>query len=137
MKGPTSSKRLRLQTKLQPIGSRILEVPEDLSRTELRDPGSPFIAYVPPGSIAKGEALVKTGGGKTVACGVCHGEDLRGLGPVPGLAGRSPSYVARQLFDFQSGARKGAWSDLMKGVVAKLTLEDLIAIAAYTASRAP
>jgi cytochrome c553 len=122
----------------EPIGKRVLEVPQDLERTELRDSASPFIAYVPPGSIKQGENLVKTGGGgKTVQCGICHGPDLKGLGPVPPLAGRSPSYTARQLFDFQHGARNGLWADLMKPVVAKLSEDDLIAIVAYTASLTP
>jgi cytochrome c553 len=122
----------------EPIGKRIMEMPEDLERTELRDSQSPFVAYVPVGSIKKGEALVNTGGGgKTVRCGICHGTDLKGLGPVPGLAGRSPSYTARQLFDMQHGARNGLWTELMKPVVAKLTDDDLIAIAAYTASLVP
>jgi cytochrome c553 len=123
----------------EPIGMRIIEVPENVEHTEaLRDPRSGFIAYAPVGSVKKGEALVTTGSsGKTVACGVCHGPDLKGLGPVPGLAGRSPSYTARQLFDFQQGARKGLWSDLMKPVVAKLTEEDLVTISAYLASLAP
>ena len=72
----------------EPIGSRIIEMPENLERTELRDSKSSFIAYVPVGSIKKGEALVKTGGaGKTIACGVCHGEDLKGLGIVLPPAG--------------------------------------------------
>jgi cytochrome c553 len=123
-------------TETEPIGDRIIEVPEHPDQTDLRDPRAGFVAYVPVGSIKKGEALVTTGGGgRTVACGVCHGPDLRGLGPVPGLAGRSPSYQARQLFDMQSGARKGLWSDLMKNVVARLTPDDVIAIVAYTASR--
>ena len=96
------------------------------------------MAYVPTGSIAKGESLVKTGGGgRTVACGTCHGADLKGLGPVPPLAGRSPSYTVRQLFDLQQGVRKGPWSALMKAAVEKLTVDDMIAIAAYTASREP
>jgi cytochrome c553 len=122
----------------EPIGSRLLEMPEDTERTEiLRDPRSSFIAYVPVGSIKTGEALVTTGAGKTTACGVCHGADLKGLGPVPGLAGRSPSYTARQLYDTQHGARSGEWADLMKPVVAKLTNDDMLAIAAYTASLKP
>ena len=75
------------------------------------------------------------GAGKTTQCGVCHGADLRGLGPVPGIAGRSPSYMVRQLYDMQQGVRKGVWSDLMKPVVANLTDADMLAIAAYTASR--
>jgi cytochrome c553 len=123
----------------EPIGQRIIETPDDAERTEsLRDPHSAFTAYVPVGSIKKGEALVRSGGGgRTTECAVCHGADLKGLGPVPGLAGRSPSYLARQLYDMQQGARKGVWTDLMMPVVAKLTGEDLIAIGAYTASLAP
>jgi cytochrome c553 len=121
----------------EPIGQRILEMPEDFARTEIRDPGTGFVAYVPPGSMAKGEALVTTGGGKTTACGVCHGETLRGLGPVPAIAGRSPSYLTRQMFDIQNGTRGGPWADLMDAVVADLTVDDMLAIAAYVSSREP
>ena len=121
----------------EPLGQRIIEMPEDLERTELRDSSSGFVAYVPPGSIARGELLVTTGGGKTVACATCHGTNLKGIGPVPPLAGRSPSYAVRAMFDLQQGVRKGPWSALMKGAVEKLTVDDMIAIAAYTASREP
>jgi cytochrome c553 len=121
----------------EPLGKRIVESPEDAERTELyRDPHSGFIAYVPVGSIRKGEALVmRGGGGKTVACATCHGADLMGLGPVPGIAGKSPSYLVRQLYDMQVGNRHGEWTALMKPVVEKLTSDDMIAIAAYTSSR--
>lgn len=122
----------------EPLGARIIEMPEDLPRTELRDGASGFVAYVPPGSISRGERLVTTGGGgRTVACGTCHGPDLKGLGPVPPLAGRSPSYTVRQLFDLQQGARRGPWSALMTEAVRQLTIDEMIAIAAYTASRTP
>lgn len=122
----------------EPIGHRIIEMPEDLERTERRDSQSGFIAYVPTGSIARGEVLVTTGdGGRTTPCGICHGSDLLGLGPIPSLAGRSPSYLVRQLHDMRRGHRQGAWSGLMKAVVARLTDEDIVAIAAYSASRAP
>jgi len=121
----------------EPIGQRIVETPENVAETELRDSGSGFVAYVPPGSIARGEKLVKTGGGKTTACGACHGADLKGLGPVPRLAGRSPSYLVRQLYDFQHGARAGPWSPLMLGVVRDLTPGDIVDIVAYAASRKP
>src|SRR5262249_33675292 len=114
------------------------ETPENPERTEiLRDPRSGFIAYAPTGSVKKGEALVKNGGARTEACGTCHGADLKGLGPVPGIAGRSPSYLVRQMYDMQTGERHGEWADLMKPVVAKLTDEDLIDIAAYVASLLP
>jgi len=131
---------LRLEgEETEPLGMRIIETPENVEHTEvLRDPRSGFIAYAPPGSIKKGEALVTTGGnGKTVQCSVCHGADLKGLGPVPGLAGRSPSYLVRQMYDMQAGARHGVWTDLMKPVVAKLTDEDFVSIAAYLSSRMP
>jgi cytochrome c553 len=96
------------------------------------------VAYVPVGSIRKGETLVNTGGGgKTVQCGICHGQDLKGLGAVPPLAGRSPSYVVRQLWDMKQGNRNGPWTQLMKQVVNNLTIEDLVNIAAYTSSRTP
>jgi cytochrome c553 len=117
-----------------PLGKRIIEVPAELERTEaLRDPRSGWIAYVPVGSIAKGEALATTGGnGKTIACNICHGPDLMGLGDVPGIGGRTASYIGRQLYDMQQGTRKTA---LMKAVVEKLTEDDFISLAAYVASR--
>jgi cytochrome c553 len=122
----------------EPIGDRIIEVPEDAEATEiLRNPRSPFIAYAPSGSLKKGETLVTTGAGKTVQCGTCHGADLRGMGPVPGIAGRSPSYLVRQMYDMQAGTRKGQWTELMKPVVEKLGAEDMLTIAAYCASRQP
>jgi hypothetical protein len=46
----------------EPIAGRIIEVPEDLERFEMRDARSHFIAYVPPGSIEQGRQLATTGG---------------------------------------------------------------------------
>jgi len=122
----------------EPLGSRIVEVPEVLEQFVHRDTHAQFIAYVPVGSVAKGEALVKTGGaGKTLQCSICHGPDLKGLGNMPAIAGRSPSYMVRQLYDLKSGARAGANSALMKAVVANLSVDDMALIAAYLASQAP
>lgn len=120
----------------EPLGDRIVETPENVDATEvLRDDRSGFIAYVPPGSIKRGEKLVMTGdGGKTVPCTNCHGADLMGMDPLPGLAGRSPSYLVRQLYDMQHGFRTGEWTTQMKPVVAKLSAHDMLAIAAYLAS---
>jgi cytochrome c553 len=122
----------------EPIGNRIIETPEDVELMEvLRDNHSGFIAYVPEGSIKKGSTLVMTGGGKTTRCTICHGADLMGLGPVPGLAGRSPSYLVRQLYDMKHGLRTGEWAKLMLPVVSNLTTDDMSAIAAYLASLDP
>ena len=123
---------------MEPIGQRIIEVAEDAARATLRDSRSGLIAYVPVGSIQRGKALVTTGGrGRTTECGTCHGRDLKGLGDIPPLAGRSPSYTVRQLYDFQSGARAGLLSAQMKESVARLTIDDMVSIAAYTASLTP
>jgi len=116
------------------LGNRIVETPEDATRFELRDPRSGFVAYTPRGSVAKGAALASSGGNKTLPCNVCHGPDLNGLGPVPGIAGRSPSYIMRQLWDIQQGSRKGVWSPLMNQVVARLTDDDMLNLSAYVAS---
>ena len=122
----------------EPLGRRIIEVPDDVQQFELRDTRSQFTAYVPVGSIAKGEALVKSGGGgTTVQCAACHGADLKGVGPTPGIAGRSPTYIVRQLYDFKHGARAGASSALMKPAVEKLSEDDMISLAAYVASLTP
>jgi cytochrome c553 len=121
----------------EPIGQRIIEIPEDLERTELRDDSSGFIAYVPDGSLKKGKGLVTTGGDGKTPCSKCHGASLRGDGNVPPITGRSPSYVVRQLFDIQSGARSGAASLQMRRQVGKLSIDDMIAIAAYLASLKP
>ena len=121
----------------EPLGNRIIEIPEDEEVVVYRDPLSGFVAYVPKGSIAKGEALVKTGGGKTTPCGSCHGVTLQGLSEWPAIAGRHPNYIVRQLWNFQNGDRAGNSAALMKPVVAKLTTDDMLAIAAYVGSLKP
>lgn len=127
----------------EPIGERIIEVPEDPEWVEIqRSPHVGFIAYAPVGSVRRGEELVTHGGGKTLACAACHGSDLGGMtlpeiGGVPGLAGRSPSYLFRQLFDMKNGKRHGQGVDPMKPVVANLESADMLAISAYLASLKP
>ena len=127
------------QAGTEPLGMRIVETPVNVEETEpLRNPRSGFVAYVPPGSLKKGEALVVRGGsGKTLACAACHGEGLRGNDKFPSLAGRSPSYIARQLLDFQHYTRVGPGSQLMQPIVQKLSEEDILDITAYLASLQP
>ena len=121
----------------EPIGRRIIQIPEDPMQVTVRNPHSGFIAYVPPGSIKKGEALAKGGGGKTIQCEICHGEKLTGLGEVPRLAGLQPVYIARQLITLQNGTSAGTNAALMKRVVAKLSEDEIIALAAYLGSLPP
>jgi cytochrome c553 len=122
----------------EPVGNRIIELPQDIARAESRDPHSGFIAYVPKGSMAKGKEFVTTGGnGKTIQCAICHGPSLNGLGEVPAIAGHSPMYLFRQLYYFKDGSRHGSMGALMKGVVAQMSQDDMLAIAAYVGSLAP
>jgi cytochrome c553 len=132
----------------EPIDGRIIEVPANQEQAELyRNPHSGWVAYAPIGSVARGRELVTTGGsmvvgsqivqGKTTACAGCHGPDLMGMADVPPLAGRSPSYLARQLYDFQQGTRNGSSAPLMRPIVANLTEEDMVGITAYLASLGP
>lgn len=122
----------------EPLGNRIVESPVNTEHTEvLRDPRSGFIAYVPRGSIARGEALARGAKGGVAACTICHGEDLNGLAIVPSLRGRSPSYLARQLADMKVGKRRGEWTPLMTPVVTELTADDILNLSAYLASLEP
>ena len=120
----------------EPIEQRIIEVPENLEHFVSRDSHARFIAYVPIGSFQRGRALV-AGGGRAATCAGCHGPDLKGLGAVPPIAGRSPTYLVRQLYDFKHGARAGSGSLLMQPAVARLEIDDMISIAAYAASLSP
>jgi cytochrome c553 len=145
--GPGNKRLVHPAGGTEPLGNRIIEVPENEEDVVYRDPRTGFVAYVPNGSIAKGEALVTTGGGKTVACGTCHGPTLQGMtvqgktlqdmGDVPAITGRHPNYIVRQLWNIQNGDRTGPSAALMRPVVEKLGNDDMLAIAAYLASRAP
>ena len=123
-------------------GQRILTVPVDIERARWRDPATEFVSYVPPGTLARGKALVETGdGGKTVACGTCHGANMLGQGTAgllaPRLAGVHPIYLVRQIYLFKEGSRAGATAALMTPVVGNLSDGDILAIAAYLASLDP
>ncbi len=122
----------------EPLGQRLIEVASDAERHELHDARVEYVAYVPPGSIARGKALATRGvPGVNSACTSCHGPRLRGVGPVPPIAGRSPSYLLRQLLGFAAGARSGPDAAPMRAVTAALRLEDMIAAAAYAGSLTP
>ncbi|HET7086504.1 MAG TPA: c-type cytochrome [Rhizomicrobium sp.] len=118
------------------LGQRIVEMPENVEREELRDPRSGFVAYVPKGSIARGKRLVESGAG-AFPCASCHGAGLKGEGQVPALAGRSPSGIVRQLYDFKHGTRSGPAADPMRTEVANMSDDMRLDIAAYLASLNP
>jgi len=116
----------------EPLGNRIIELPQDPARAQSRDPHSGFLAYVPKGSIEKGKKRAATG-----QCAICHGDDLKGIGDVPRIAGLHPAYIARQLYYFRGNEYSGTSSALMKKVVSKLSDDDILTISAYAAPLAP
>jgi cytochrome c553 len=122
----------------EPLGKRLITMPEDTLRHRLRDPAVMYVTYVPPGSIARGKALATTWRDVGAApCTSCHGDELHGVGPIPPTAGRFPVYILRQLLAFKTGARSTPASLPMNDVASKLSLDDMIAVAAYEGSLNP
>lgn len=125
------------------LDGRLIEVTQDLPRHELRDDKLEYYAYVPPGAVNRGKRLVVTGKSpsedaqRTIACSQCHLAHLRGDAAIPPIAGRSPTYLLRQMLAFRNGMRINEASPQMNEVVAKLTLEEMIDIVAYVASLPP
>lgn len=122
----------------EPLGERLVEVAASAERHELHDPTVPYTAYVPPGSIGRGRALATRGVPPgTPACVSCHGAGLEGTSLAPPIAGRSPSYVLRQLMAFAAGTRADSAAATMRPVASTLSLEEMIAAAAYVGSIPP
>ena len=120
----------------EPIGQRIIEVPSDVRLVELRDPAIGFTSYVPRGSLEKGRQL-SADTSRGPACVSCHGNDFKGVADIPRLAGRSPSYLMRQLTDFASGVRNGTLGAAMVETAKRLSEAEMIALAAFASSLPP
>ncbi|HEY1836415.1 MAG TPA: c-type cytochrome [Rhizomicrobium sp.] len=118
----------------EPIGMRVIEIAEDPVRVMLADPHLGFVAYVPPGAIARGQALAARGVPGQPPCSACHGAGLKGADAAPPLAGRSPTYLARQLWDFHTGARHNTAAAPMQPIAAGLDAPHIVDLVAYLAS---
>jgi cytochrome c553 len=120
------------------LEDRLLEVAPDITRHQHRDDRMEYTAYAPPGSLYRGKILVSTGDkGTTQACATCHGPKLLGTDKAPPIAGRSPTYLLRQLIGFRNGLRTNEAAKQMDPVVEKLELKDMVALAAYVGSLYP
>lgn len=90
---------------------------------------SPAPAAASKGDPAKAQKIVND------VCGACHGADGNSTSPAyPNLAGQHPEYVAKQLAEFKSGARKNA---IMAPNVTNLSQDDMLNLAAYFAAQQP
>jgi cytochrome c553 len=121
----------------QPIGERIVEAPVNFDDYQHGSSRTTYIAYVPPGSIARGAVIAAKGQGTAPACDSCHGANLKGAGIIPPLAGRSPTYIVRELILFRTGKRTNSEAAPMRLEASQLSVPDMIAVAAYAASRKP
>jgi cytochrome c553 len=118
------------------LGQRVIEWAPDSDRHERRDDEMRYIAFVPPGSVTRGRKIATMGLGDLVAsCTSCHGEHLQGIGLIPPLAGRSPTYLLRQLVAFRNQDRTGISATPMQLETAKMTVSDMIAVAAFAAAQ--
>jgi cytochrome c553 len=134
---PSGKRMFHKGAETMPVTPDIIYEVAESEQVELRNPRVGFAAYVPPGSIAKGRAVAQGNKGAFRACASCHGNDLRGREDVPRIAGRSPSYLVRQLADMKYGQRKGKALGDMKDIAPKLSDADILNVAAYVASRNP
>jgi cytochrome c553 len=125
----------------EPLGDRMMEISDDIEHHEMRDPNETFTVYVAPGTLEKGRRLAITARAESpTRCATCHGQELRGgAGGTAGppIAGKSPMYLLRQMIGFRTKARNGASSAPMQAVTRMLSLDAMIAAAAYAGSRAP
>lgn len=81
------------------------------------------------GNAVAGDAAA--GQQKSKACASCHGADGNGATP---LAGKDAGYLAKQLRDFRSGARKSSTMNMMAAKLSDQDIEDLAAF--YAAQQA-
>lgn len=74
------------------------------------------------------------GKAKSTTCVACHGTDGNSIAPnFPKIAGQHEAYIVKQLNEYKSGARVNG---VMQGMVAALSEQDILDLAAYYASQA-
>ncbi|MGB3270078.1 MAG: c-type cytochrome [Rhodanobacter sp.] len=121
----------------EPTGERIVEVPVSFDDYRHGSDRTRYVAYVPPGSIARGAVIAARGSGGLPACESCHGAKLQGTELIPPLAGRSPTCIVRELLLFRGNQRSNPAAAPMRLQASRLTVGDMIAVAAYAGSRTP
>ncbi len=102
-----------------------------------------FSAQKPVGGTAGDAKLIETGmtfyqeGNSDTGvpgCVGCHMDEGAGNKQYPRLAGQSAMYISAQLANFKSGARTNDNGSLMRSVAAKMTEQEMSAVAEYLAS---
>ena len=115
----------------------LLEIAQYFSALEVPYP-APLRTAVPPEVLRRGEHLVMQGdpARKIPACVQCHGQAMTGVAPAtPGLLGLPRDYLNAQLGAWKAGQRSAHAPDCMNDVVARLSLEDINAVANWVAAQ--
>ncbi len=113
-----------------------------LSEQDIADLAAYFAAQKParrtadPKLAETGELLYRGGSqeAQISACIACHGPTGRGNGPAayPAVAGQHAVYTAKQLTDYQNGARTSDGdAQIMRNITARLSKDEINAVAAY------
>jgi cytochrome c553 len=98
---------------------------------------TPAIPDVSQDVLRQGQAIATSGvsGRQIPACASCHGVQFTGMEPgIPGLLGLRAAYISAQLGAFRYGTRTALDPDCMQVIAARLTEDDVKAVAAYLAS---
>lgn len=85
--------------------------------------------------IAAGERIYRGGNPATgvAACMACHGPTGSGnpVANYPAIASQNAAYVEKALKDFRAGTRSNDAAKMMRGVAAKMTDDEIVAVAQY------
>lgn len=87
--------------------------------------------------LSHGQSLVTKGAPNRgiPACVTCHGVNLSGREPgIPGLIGLRPDYISAQLGGWRYGTRTAIAPDCMQLIAARMTEDDVAAVAAWLAA---
>ncbi|SDN27726.1 Cytochrome c553 [Polaromonas sp. JS666] len=115
----------------------LMEIATYFSQLEVPYP-APLPAAAAPEVLRHGRQLVLEGDAarQLPACVQCHGQAMTGVAPgIPGLLGLPRDYLNAQLGAWKAGQRRAHAPDCMKEVVARLTLEDINAVASWAAAQ--
>jgi len=90
------------------------------------------VGGAPKGNLAEGKKIFTEGipSAKVPACASCHGEDAKGNGAIPRLAGQLYPYIETQLTNW-AGERAETNSSIMAPIAHTLTQSQIDAVAAY------
>ena len=115
----------------------LFEIAQYFSSLDVPYP-APAANTSPPGLLQRGQRLVMQGdpARNVPACVQCHGSAMTGVTPnVPGLLGLPRDYLNAQLGAWKAGQRRAHAPDCMGAVVARLSMEDINAVASWVAAQ--